>query len=82
MTVEISMYPFNEKYRDLIGDFIVKLNEYPDLTINTFPTSTMLIGEFEQVMNVLGEMFKWSFETHGKAVFVTKFLPGYDAENP
>lgn len=81
MTVELSMYPFQENYRDLIGDFIDQLNQYPDLTITTCATSTMIFAEYSLVMKALTELFQWSFETHGKAVFVAKFIPDYDPDS-
>ena len=78
VTVEISMYPFNESYRPLIGNFIEQLNTFNDLKITTSDTSTMVVGEYLHVMKTLTEMFAWSYKTHGKAVFVTKIIPGYD----
>lgn len=76
-TVEISMYPFVDNFRGLIKEFIGKLHEYSDLQVNTGPTSTVLIGDYDQVMTCLTEMMRWSFQQHGQSVFVTKILPGY-----
>jgi uncharacterized protein YqgV (UPF0045/DUF77 family) len=76
-TVEISMYPFIENFRGLIKEFIGKLHEYDELQVNMGPTSTVVIGEYDQVMTCLTEMIRWSFQHHGQAVFVTKILPGY-----
>jgi uncharacterized protein YqgV (UPF0045/DUF77 family) len=78
ITIEISMYPFQSEDRPLIGDFIHQLNQYPNLTLSTSATSTIATGEFQYVMQTLTEMLQWSYENHGKAVFVTKFIPGYD----
>ena len=78
ITVEISMYPFLEKFRDSIKDFIRKLNEYGELQVSSGPTSTVVIGDYDRVMQCLTEMLRWSFQQHGQAVFVTKFLPGYE----
>lgn len=80
ITLEISMYPFQDGYRNLIADFIKKLNQYSDLNISTSATSTIVIGEYQHVMQTLTEMLKWSYEEHGKAVFVTKLIPGYDGD--
>jgi uncharacterized protein YqgV (UPF0045/DUF77 family) len=80
ITVEMSMYPFDENYLELIGGFIEKLNLYPDLKIATSATSTIVVGEFQYVMKTITEMLAWSYETHGKAVFVTKFIPGHDPD--
>lgn len=77
ITVEISMYPFQENYRDLIKDFVSHLNQRTDLRISTGATSTLIVGEYSRVMNAITEMIRWSHERQGKAVFVTKFLPGY-----
>lgn len=77
MTVEISMYPFREQFRDPIKDFVRELNEQHELTVTTGPTSTVVIGNHDAVMDCLKHLFRWSHETHGKAVFVAKFLPGY-----
>lgn len=76
LSVELTMYPFNKDYIPPIQRFIDKLNEQPDLVTQTFPTATIIMGEYETVMDSLKTLFKWSIETHGKAVFVAKFLPG------
>ncbi len=78
--VEISMYPFNEDFKPLIKSFIEKLNTYGDLQTSTSATSTNIFGEYQYVMQVLTEMLSWSFAEHGKAVFVSKFIPGYVVE--
>jgi uncharacterized protein YqgV (UPF0045/DUF77 family) len=78
--VEISMYPFNEDFKTQIKSFIDKLNTYPDLDISTTATSTTVFGEYQYVMEVLTAMIAWSYEEHGRAVFVSKFIPGYVAE--
>ena len=80
LTVEISMYPLVENYKTPIQGFIDKLNSYTNLRINTTPTATMVVGDYESVMLMLTEMLLWSWQTFGKAVYVTKFLPDYDPE--
>ncbi len=77
LAVEISMYPFNEDYKTLIKSYIDKLNTYADLHIKTSATSTLVIGEFDHVMQVFSDMLVWSHTEHGQAVFVSKFIPGY-----
>ncbi len=78
LTVEISMYPLQQNYIALITDFIAKLNTYSGLRIVTTPTATMVVGEYDVVMKTLTEMLQWSYQTHGKAVFITKFIPDYN----
>ena len=78
--LEISMYPFNEDFKPLIKSFIEKLNMYNDLQTSTSTTSTNVFGEYHYVMQVLTEMLAWSYAEHGKAVFVSKLIPGYVLE--
>ena len=59
-TVEISMYPFVKNFRDLIKDFIGKLEEYGEIEVQPGPTSTVLMGDYDQVMSCLTEMVRWS----------------------
>jgi uncharacterized protein YqgV (UPF0045/DUF77 family) len=80
LTVEISMYPFQQDYIPPIKGFIERLNTFEGLRVNTMATATLVSGEFDLVMRVLGDMLRWSFETFGKAVYVTKFLPGFVPE--
>jgi uncharacterized protein YqgV (UPF0045/DUF77 family) len=80
LTVEISMYPFRENYINPIKGFIDRLNEQPDLRIHTTATATLVVGEYDHVMQVFRELLRWSHETYGKAVYVTKFIPGHDPD--
>ena len=80
ITAEISMYPFNSDYRTLIREFIDRLNTYTDITVSTTPTSTMVVGEYHAVMQMFTAMLEWSYQQHGRAVFVTKFIPGYEPQ--
>ena len=80
ITAEISMYPLQENYKDLITAFIDRLNTYTGLRINTTATATTVTGEYQAVMSMFSAMLEWSYTTHGKAVFVTKFIPGYDPQ--
>lgn len=80
LTAEISMYPLNEDFIPPIDAVIEKLNSFPSIQVNTFATATTLIGDYDTVMDALKETLAWSHEKHGKAVFVTKLIPGYEPE--
>jgi uncharacterized protein YqgV (UPF0045/DUF77 family) len=80
LTVEISMYPFTADYKTPIQGFIERLHGFKGLRVNTTATATMLVGEFANVMQVLTDMLAWSYQTYGRAVYVTKFIPDYDPE--
>ncbi len=75
LSVELTMYPFNGDYIPPIKAFIEKVNTIDNLEVKTFPTATIIMGEYDHVMDSLKVLFKWSYETQGKAVFVAKFLP-------
>jgi uncharacterized protein YqgV (UPF0045/DUF77 family) len=77
LSVEISMYPFVEDYKRPIQGFIDKLNTVDGLRVQTTATATLVTGDFDLLMNTLGELLRWSYDTYGKAVYVTKFLPGF-----
>lgn len=79
MTAEITMYPFQENYVLPIQKFINKLAASENLKVDTFPTCTVLVGEYDVIMDVLKESMAWSYQESGKAVFVSKFIPGYQA---
>lgn len=79
MTAEITMYPFQENFIPPIQAFIKKLAVSESLQVDTYPTCTVLVGEYDVIMDVLKESMAWSHRESGKAVFVGKFIPGYQA---
>ena len=79
LSAEITMYPLQDNYLDPIKGVIAKLNSYSNIEVSTFATATVIMGEFDQVMEVLKDILQWSHATYGKAVFITKFLPDYQA---
>ena len=79
LSVELTMYPLQDDYLPKIQGFIEKLAGASGIKRETFPTCTVMTGEHDEVMDLLSSMMKWSHENLGKAVFVAKFLPGYEA---
>ncbi|MYM61783.1 YkoF family thiamine/hydroxymethylpyrimidine-binding protein [Pseudomaricurvus sp. HS19] len=79
VSVDISLYPNAEDFIPPIKAFIAQLNQYDDVQIETFPTSTVIQGDFDRVMDILKVEMKAYRETHGMGIFVTKFLPAYQA---
>lgn len=79
VSVDISLYPNQENFIPPIKDFIDQLNQYDDVQVQTFPTSTVVMGDFDRVMDILKVEMKAHREKHGMGVFVTKFLPAYEA---
>lgn len=75
LSVELSYYPLDADYKPLIRAFIEALKT-SGLDVHSNRMSTQLFGDFDDVMSALSQLMKWSFEQHGKAVFVAKFLEG------
>ena len=73
------MYPLQVKYLPIIENFIHDLISYKGITLEVFPTSTVVMGDFDVVMQVISSSIKWSADNKDKAVFVAKFLPNYEA---
>ena len=46
VTIDISMYPNREEFVEPIKGFIEIINTFPEIKIKTFPTSTVIQGEY------------------------------------
>ncbi|WP_438864843.1 hypothetical protein [Neptunicella sp.] len=76
LIAEISLYPLNQKYIAPIQAFIDRLNSYPELSVDTGRTSTVVEGEYLPTMQILAEEMQRSHQEIGQAIFVCKFLNG------
>jgi len=74
VAVDISLYPLNENFIPPIDDVIARLNAYPEIVVKTNAMSTQLTGEYDDIMRVLGNELKVTFERLPKAVFAIKIL--------
>lgn len=75
LSIELTMYPFNPDYIPPIKGCIARLNTFTGLTVQTFPSATILSGDYDLVMDSLKDVVRWSQENYGKVVFVAKILP-------
>lgn len=78
-SLELTLYPLQDNYLPDITAFIAHLNSYSDLSLQTFPTATVICGDYDTVMDCLKAAVRWNTEQQGKAVFVAKILPNYEA---
>ena len=53
VTIDISMYPNREDFIPPIDGFIERINQFDNLKITTFPTSTVVQGEYSHAMNAV-----------------------------
>ena len=79
LSVELTLYPFQESYISPIKKTIERLNSYEGIRVQTFPTATIIMGDYDRVMDVMSKTVAWSYEEFGRCVFIAKFLPDYDA---
>jgi uncharacterized protein YqgV (UPF0045/DUF77 family) len=47
VTIDISMYPNKDEFIQPIDGFIEIINTYSDIKVITYPTSTVIQGEYE-----------------------------------
>jgi len=74
-TIEISNYPLTDDYLPQITDFIDRcIATGIKVKVNT--TSTLLQGDYDEVMNILQREMKTSYERYGQLIFVIKVLKG------
>ena len=73
------MYPNKEDFIPPIKGFIERINNYENLKIVTYPTSTVVQGEYIYAINAVRETIAFCYEEYGMAVYVAKIIPGYEA---
>ena len=79
VTIDVSMYPNKEDFIPPIKGFIKTINTYSNLKITTFPTCTVVQGEYHHVMNSVKETILVCQKEFNNAVYVIKVIPGYEA---
>ena len=77
LSVEISMYPLQDGYKDKIQAFLDDINQQAgNVEIRSCNMSTRLFGPFEEITGLLNSTMKASMQQFGKIVFVCKYLQG------
>lgn len=79
VTIDISMYPNREDFIPPIKAFIEKINHVDNLKITTFPTSTVVQGDYDHAMQAVQKTIQDCYEEFNMAVYVMKVIPGYEA---
>ena len=74
VAVDISLYPLADDFLPPIKDVVERLNERSAVEVETNRMSTQIRGEYEDVMAVLNEEIRTTFERHPKAVFAIRIL--------
>ncbi len=74
VSVEISMYPLQEAYRDPIEAFIRRLRKHPNIEVQPNSMSTRIFGSYSDVMQALQEEMQQSMQASEHLVFVLKVI--------
>ncbi len=72
-TVEISLYPLKENYKEIILGFIQNLKKHTGLVIETNYTSTHIFGDYDLIFEVVKEEMRKVYAEH-RAVLVMKLI--------
>ena len=73
------MYPNREDFIPPINGFIERINQFDNLKIVTFPTSTVVQGEYGHAMQAVQQTIAACYQEFNMAIYVAKIIPGYEA---
>ncbi|OUU35699.1 MAG: hypothetical protein CBC09_02230 [Cellvibrionales bacterium TMED49] len=79
VTIDISMYPNRTDFITPIKGFIERINRFGNLKISTFPTSTVVQGDYAWAMEAVQNTIADCYHEYHMAVYVVKIIPGYEA---
>ncbi|MGB0369055.1 MAG: hypothetical protein ACPGD8_06600 [Flavobacteriales bacterium] len=74
VTLEITVYPLDGDYKELVKDFLRKLNTYERVEVITNGVSTQVFGEYDDVMAAYTEALKPSMESGIAIAAVSKII--------
>jgi uncharacterized protein YqgV (UPF0045/DUF77 family) len=74
VAVDISLYPLADDFLPPIKDVIGRLNANSSVEVVTNAMSTQIRGEYDEVMAVLNQEIKKTFDQYPKVVFAIKIL--------
>ncbi|MEM0992318.1 MAG: YkoF family thiamine/hydroxymethylpyrimidine-binding protein [Bacteroidota bacterium] len=74
ISVELSLYPLHESYKNIILNFVDQLRTHEHLSIKTNSMSSQIFGDYEVVMSILQKELKQVFEQPEMVVAVMKVV--------
>jgi len=74
MSIDMSLYPLSDDYIPAIKTFIDRISSYENISVKRNDLATQIFGDYDQIMDILKVEIRHSWETHGKGIFVMKFL--------
>lgn len=75
VTIELSLYPLRENYKEIILDFIKHLRAYEEIEVFTTEMSTYVKGEWNAVIPILQKELGSIYEADDASSTVLKIIP-------
>lgn len=75
-SLEISLYPLEESYKEPIKAFIKRLKDYESLTVVPNGMSTQVFGSYDELMTIMLKEMRDEFSKKHASVFVLKIGEG------
>ena len=76
VSIEVSLYPLNEKFIPQIDDFICDLKKYDNIEVRPNSMSTQLFGEFDDLMSILKIEIEKTFKKETNSILNLKIVNG------
>ena len=68
------MYPLGDGYKDIVKDFLRRLNAEQDIEVITNGVSTQVFGEYDQVMSAYTKAMRPTMESGTTVAVVSKII--------
>ncbi len=76
VSIEISMYPLLKAYHAPINDFIERLSQHTELTVEYGPMSSFIFGDYRQIMTLLQQEIETTLKDIPESAFIIKLSGG------
>ncbi len=73
ISIDVSYYPLKDEFKPSIKDFIRRLNSHENIIVDSNGMSTQVFGEYSEVMRIITNEIKKSFEVP-HSVFILKII--------
>lgn len=74
VTLEITMYPLTDGYKEAVKDFLRRLNRHETIQVITNGVSTQVFGEYDDVMQAYTDSLKPSMEGETVIAVASKII--------
>jgi uncharacterized protein YqgV (UPF0045/DUF77 family) len=75
-SIELSLYPLKENYKEKIVAFILRLKKYDKVTIQPNGMSTQIFGDYDVIMDIVKNELREELSNH-RCMAVMKIGDGF-----